>query len=311
MGNRSFVTPSRLLLAFAGVQSASKPLALKARPGLKFNLENLARRLKLDAAAESRHRSVQRSNGDSLVRRQRAFAWLHCWRRSARPLLGAVLGAFVRGLISAFAPLIAALHPAAAQVGTATTASAGSFDPIQFQGQTANWSGFSLEGVVWRPFIWNLKISDPTGQLQSQANLTGIQIGIRPAYRIQYGSFVFGTYAKLIGGMIESMPKNSTERENMAGTFGGEAGFAFGSLYLYGFGGGGLAWESGSRPDLGTEDTLTSMIEVGIGLNINLIKNWYTGAELTYGRLGDFRDGPVYFNPEDPKGVEWHVGYKF
>jgi hypothetical protein len=217
----------------------------------------------------------------------------------------------VRGLISASAALIANLHPAAAQVGTATTASAESFDPNQILGQTANWSGFSLEGVVWRPFIWTLKINDPTGKLQSTDNLTGIQIGIRPAYRIQYGSFVLGTYAKLIGGMIESMPQNSTERENVAGTFGGEGGFVVGGLYLYGFGGGGLAWESGSRPDLGTQDTLTSMIEAGIGLNVSLNQKWYTGAELTWGRVGDFRDGPVYFTPRDPIGVEWHVGYKF
>ncbi len=233
------------------------------------------------------------------MRRQRT-------RRSARPLLVSALGAFVCGSISAAGALIAALHPAAAQ-----TASAASFDPVPFLGQTANWSGFSLEGVVWRPFIWTMKINDPTGQLQNQANLTGVQIGIRPVYRAQYGSFVLGTYTKLIGGTIEAMPGNSTERENFAGTFGGEGGFVIGRLYLYAFGGGGLAWESGSRPDLGTEDTLTSMVEIGIGLNINLNQNWYTGADFTLGRVGDFRDGPVYFTPRDPVGVEWHVGYKF
>jgi hypothetical protein len=241
----------------------------------------------------------------------RAFARTHRSRRSARPLLGRAAGAFVRGLLSASAALIVAAHPAGAQIGTATTASAASFDPVPFLGQTANWSGFSLEGVVWRPIIWTMKIDDPTGQLPSQANLTGIQIGIRPSYRIQDGPLVLGTYAKLIGGMIESMPGSSTERENVAGTFGGEGGFVVGRFYLYAFGGGGLAWESGSLPEFGTQDTLTSMIEAGVGLNFNLNERWYTGGELTWRRVGDFRDGPIYFTPRDLWGFEWHVGYKF
>ena len=122
---------------------------------------------------------------------------------------------------------------------------------------------------------------------------------------------MFGTYGKIIGGMIEAMPGDSTERENVAGTFGGEVGYAVERFYLYTFIGGGFAWESGSRPDFGTQDTLTSMVEAGLGLNFSLTQHYYTGGELTWGRVGDFRDGPIYFTPRDPIGFEWHAGYKF
>ena len=226
-------------------------------------------------------------------------------------MLSRAAGALMRGLLSASAPLIVAAQPAAAQIDGATTASAASVDPVRFLGQTADWSGFSFEGVVWRPFSWTLDIADPTGQLPSQSNLNGMQIGIRPSYRVQIGPLVLGTYAKLIGGMIESMPGLSTERENVAGTFGGEGGFVVDRFHFYAFFGGGLAWESGSRPDFGTQDTLTSMLEVGVGLNVSLVEHWYTGGEVTLGRVGDFRDGPIYFTPRDPKGIEWHVGYRF
>lgn len=173
-----------------------------------------------------------------------------------------------------------------------------------------DWNGLVVDFAVTRPLNSRLVINNGPTRV-AESNLTGIQLSGTAAYLFQKGHFIVGPRITATGSWIESMPFDYTVRHNAAFTFGGEAGFANGRWYFYGFGGGGFALVSAERVGLGQARSMVPAYEVGGGLRYALARQWFAKTEFSYTVLGDHRLGNETFDPKPYNAFTVGFGVQF
>ena len=173
-----------------------------------------------------------------------------------------------------------------------------------------NWSGLSLDLGFFRPINAHVSINNGTTEI-GQFNLTGVHFAVGGAYLFQDRNFVVGPRVKLQAGWIEAMPLDYTIRYNAGFTVGGEAGYAVGKWYGYGFATGGAGWMSANRIDGARANNLVPAYDFGFGLRYALPNQWYAKSEVSYTTLGDHRLGVDYMNPKPFFGLTLSFGYRF
>ena len=183
------------------------------------------------------------------------------------------------------------------------------YRPIDRAGPV-NWSGLSIDVGFFRPINAHVSINDGVNEI-GQFNLTGVHYALASSYLFQSGHFVVGPRVKLQAGWIEAMPLDYTIRYNAALTLGGEAGYAFGKWYGYGFATGGAAWMAANRIDGTHSNNAVPAYDFGFGLRYALTPQWYAKSEVSYTTLGDHRLGIDYMNPKPFLGLTLSFGYRF
>jgi hypothetical protein len=195
-----------------------------------------------------------------------------------------------------------------------STSAASAADWWTPQAAPVDWSGFSFDVTIYRPTDSRVFVGVPIpGIAVGYFNSTGVQAVAAVSYLFQApgSNFVFGPRLKVRGGIVEAMPQDFTIRDNVALTLGAEGGFAFGSWYLYGFGGGGAAWLSTYKPDLGNANSVVSAVEVGLGVRYRITDRWYAKVEGGHNILGDHRLGPFYFDPKAFHSIAAGFGLRY
>jgi hypothetical protein len=177
----------------------------------------------------------------------------------------------------------------------------------------ADWSGFSFDVTIYAPLDSRVSYGLWSSATRDLANSTGVQAVGTGSYLFQApgSNFFFGPRLKIRGGVVETMPLDFTIRDNGAATLGAEGGFAFGSFYLYGFGGGGVAWLPTSQLDFGTANSVVSAIEFGLGVRYAINDRWYAKVEGSHDILGDHRLGAFYFDPKPFEAIAAGFGLRF
>jgi hypothetical protein len=180
--------------------------------------------------------------------------------------------------------------------------------PVSDEG--TSWRGLSVDLAVVHPINSHVSITDGGTQV-GQFNQTGIQLAVTTAYLFQEGRFLIGPRLKVAAGWVETMPLDYTIRTNGSLTFGGEAGYAAGRWYAYGFGTGGAAWVSAERAGGPRTNEMVPAYEVGVGFRYALSQRWYGKAEVAYTALGDYRLRPDYLDPKPFLALSAGFGFQF